>query len=70
MEFERVVACWKFVLEKQVPKNLFDLEELHQIELLFDDKNCPVGINTYHFIRDLQWNNMETEINAAPDSVF
>ena len=65
-----MVACWELALEKQVPRNLFDLEELHQNELLFDNNNCPLGINTYHFIRDLQWNNMETEINAVPDSVF
>ena len=38
--------------------------------MLFDDNDCPVGINTYHFIRDLQWNNIEKEINAVPDSVF
>ena len=39
-------------------------------ELLFDDNNCLVGINTYNFIRDLQWNNMEKEIDAIPDSVL
>ena len=65
-----MVACWELALKKQVPKNLFDLEDLHQNESLFDNNNCLVGINTYHFIRDLQWNNMEKEINAVPDSIF
>ena len=65
-----MVACWEFALKEKVPKNLYDLEEMHQNELLFDDNNCVVGINTYNFIRDLQWNNMEKEINAIPDSVF
>ena len=65
-----MVACWELALKEQVPKNLFDLEELHQNELPFDDNNCLVGMNTYNFIRDLQWNNMEKEINAIPDSVF
>ena len=45
-------------------QRMFDLEELHQIELLFDNNNCPVGINTHNFIRDLQWNNMQKEIDA------
>ena len=46
-----MVACWELALKKQVPKNLFDREEVHQNELLFDDS--LVGINTYNFIRDL-----------------
>ena len=65
-----MVVCWELALKEQVPKNLFDLEELHQNELLFDDNNCLVGINTYNFIRDLQWNNMENELDAIPESVF
>jgi len=65
-----MVECWEFALEKQVPKNLLDPEERHQNKLLFDNNNYPVGTNTSHFIRDLQWNNMEKEINAVPDSVF
>ena len=64
-----MVACWELALKEQVPTNLFDLEELHQNELLFDDNNCLVVINTYNFIRDLQWNNMEKKVNAMPDSV-
>ena len=28
-----MVACWELALKEQVPKNLFDLEELHQNEL-------------------------------------
>ena len=27
-----MIACWELALEKQVPKNLFDLEEMHQNE--------------------------------------
>ena len=65
-----MVVCWELALKEQVPKNLFDLEKLHQNEVRFDDNNCLVGINTCNFIRDLQWNNTEKENNAIPDSVF
>ena len=65
-----MVACRELALKKQGPKNLFDLEELHQNKLLFDDNNCLVGINTYNFIRGLQWNNMEKQINTISESVF
>ena len=57
-------VCLELAHKAQVPKNLYDLEEMHQNELLFDDNNCVVGINTYNFIRDLQWKD------AIPDSVF
>ena len=41
-----------------------------QHDLSLDNNNCQVGINTYNFMRDLQWNNIEKEIDDIPDSVF
>ena len=36
----------------------------------FDNNGDPVGLKSFNFIRDLQWNNMEKKIDAIPESVF
>ena len=53
-----------------LPKNLEEIKGLQQNELYFDNDGRPVGLNTFNFIRDLQWNNMEKEFDEIPVSVF
>ena len=42
----------------------------HTHELFFNNNGRPAGINSFNFIRDLQWDNMEKEIEAIPVSIF
>ena len=44
--------------------------KLQQNELVVDNNDVRVNIESFNFIRDLQWNNMEKEIDAIPESVF
>ena len=37
---------------------------------LIANNGRPAGIVSFNFIRDLQWNNMEKEIHAIPESNF
>ena len=43
---------------------------LQQNELVVDNNGDPVNIESFNFLRHLQWNNMEKEIDAIPESVF
>ena len=63
-------ADWALALRKALPKNLDEYKELQQNELFFDNNGRPAGIDSFNFIRDLQWNNMEKEIEAIPVSIF
>ena len=47
-----------------------EYKELQQNELFFYNNGRPAGINSFNFIRDLQWDNMEKEIEAIPVSIF
>ena len=61
---------WALALHEALPKNLEAYMRLQQNELFFDNNSYPVGIESFNFIRDIQWNNMEKEIDAIPESVF
>ena len=63
-------ADWALAIRQALPKNLVEYNELQQNELLFDNNSRPAGINSFNFIRYLQWNNMEKEIEAIPVSIF
>jgi len=63
-------ANWALALQQSLPKNLDEYKELQQNELFFDNNGRPAGIDSFNFIRDLQWNNMEKEIEAIPVSIF
>ena len=63
-------ADWALALRQALPKNLDEYKELQQNELFFDNNGRPAGIDSFNFIRDLQWNNMEKEIEAIPVSIF
>ena len=43
---------------------------LQQNELFFDNNGDLVGIESFNFIQDLQWNNMEKEIDAITVCIF
>ena len=69
------IGMWKGVktywaLREALPKNLEEIKGLQQNELYFENEGRPVGINTFNFIQDLQWNTMEKEFDAIPVSVF
>ena len=36
----------------------------------FDNNGRPAGIDSFNFIRDLQWNNMAKKIEAIPVHAF
>ena len=57
-------------LREALPKNLEEIKGLQQNELYFDNDGRPVGINTFNFIQDLQWNNVEKEFDEILVSVF
>ena len=61
---------WALAIRQTLPKNLDEYKELQQNELFFDNNGRPAGIDSFNFIRDLQWNNMEKEIEAIPVSIF
>ena len=65
------VKCdWASALREALPKNLEDYMRLQQNELVVDNNGVLVNIDSFNFIRDLQWNNMEKEMDAIPESVF
>ena len=39
-------------------------------QIVFDNNGRPPGINGFNFIRDLQWYNMEKEIEAIQVGIF
>ena len=63
-------ADWALAIRQTLPKNLDEYKELQQNELFVDNNGRPAGIDSFNFIRDLQWNNMEKEIEAIPISIF
>ena len=63
-------AKWETALRQALPKNLGAYKELQQNEQFVDNSGSPAGINSFNFVRDLQWNNVEKEIEAILDSVF
>ena len=63
-------ADWALALRKALPKNLDEYKELQQNELFFDNNGRPAAIDSFKFIRDLQWNNMEKEIEAIWVRIF
>ena len=63
-------ADWALALQRALPKNLDEYKELQQNKLFFDNNGRPAGIDSFNFIRDLQWINMEKEIEAIPVSIF
>ena len=60
---------WALALHEALPKNLEEYMRLQQNGLFFNNNGEPVGIESFNFIRDLQCNNMEKEIDAIPESV-
>ena len=65
------VKCdWASALREALPKNLEEYMRLQQNELVVDNNGAPVSIKSFNFIQDLQWNNMEKEMDAIPESVF
>ena len=65
------VKCdWASALHEALPKNLEEYMRLQQNELVVDNNGAPVNIESCNFIRDVQWNNMEKEMDAIPESVF
>ena len=68
--WKEMKADWALAIRQALPKNLDEYKELQQNELFFDNNGRPAGIDSFNFIRDLQWNNMEKEIEAIPVSIF
>ena len=64
-QWRGLVDCWQLGLQRNLPKTVVDLEKFNQNQLLFDDNNCPIAINTYNFITDVQWNNMGNNFTNA-----
>ena len=50
--------------------NLEELEYLHQNKLSFANKGNMIEINVCNFMLNLQWNNMEKEMDAILDYVL
>ena len=65
-----VKADCALTLYEALTKNLDEYKKLQQNKLVFDNNGNPVGLEIFNFIRDLQWNNIEREIDAIPESVF
>ena len=63
-------AEWELALQQAQQKNLDDYKEFQQNELFLDANRCLAGLNSFNFIRDFQWKNMEKEFEAIPDSTF
>ena len=65
------VKCdWASALREALPKNLEEYMRLQQNELVVDSNGSPANIESFNFTRDLQWNNMEKEMDAIPESIF
>ena len=43
---------------------------MKQKKIQFDHECNLVNLHTFNFIRDLQWNNMEMEVEAIQDCMF
>jgi len=65
-----VKSDWAAALHEALPKNLDEHKRLQQNELFFYKNSDPASLQSFNFIRDLQWNNMEKEIKAIPDCIF
>jgi hypothetical protein len=71
VEMWKGVKCnWAAALHEALPKNLDEYKRLQQNELFIYRNGDPASIQSFNFIRDLQWNNMEKEIKAIPDCIF
>ena len=58
-----MAARWELALQqKTTKKKLEEFKELQQNELFSDENECPAGLDSFNFIRDLQCNNMERKI--------
>ena len=68
----KAVKCdWAAALhEALATKNLDECKRLQQNELFIHKNGDPASLQSFNFIRDLQWNNMEKEIKAIPDFIF
>jgi len=62
-------ADWALAIRQALPKNLDKYKELQQ-NATAKCNGRPAGIDSFNFIKDLQWNNMEKEIEAIPVSIF
>ena len=71
VEMWKGVKCdWAKALQEALPKNLDECKRLQQNELFIHRNGDPASLQSFNFIRDLQWNNMEKEIKAIPDCIF
>ena len=71
VEMWKGVKCdWAAALHEALPKNLDECKRLQQNELFIHRNGDPASLQSFNFIRDLQWNNMEKEIKAIPDCIF
>ena len=71
VEIWKGVKCdWAAALHEALPKNLNECKRLQQNELFIHRNGDPASLQSFNFIRDLQWNNMEKEIKAIPDCIF
>ena len=65
-----VKANWALILREALPKNLDEHKRLLQNKMFFHKNGDPASLRSFNFIQDLQWNNMEKEIDAIPDCIF
>ena len=65
-----VKADWALALHEAFPKNLDESKGLQQNKLFFDNNGSPARLDSFNFIRDVQWNNIKKKIEAKPDSIF
>jgi len=65
-----VNSNWTAALHEALPKNLDEFSRLQQNELFLYKNGDPASLQSFNFIRDLQWNDMEKEIKAIPDCIF
>ena len=71
VEMWKGVKCdWAAALHEALPKSLDECKRLQQNELFIHRNGDPASLQSFNFIRDLQWNNMEKEIKAIPDCIF
>ena len=71
VEMWKGVKCdWAAALHEALPKNLDECKRLQQNELFIHRNGDPASLQSFNFIQDLQWNNMEKEIKAIPDCIF
>ena len=68
--WKEVKANWALTLCEALPKNVDEYKRLLQNELFFHKNGDPASLRSFNFIQELQWNNMEKEIDAIPDCIF